>query len=560
MTVWGYSITSRNHHQADNPPGCGRDPHLPEQTLCAQPEDGLSAGDFTCVNLEICQQPSVSRSVSRSRPLLRQEQQLQQQRRRRSHADSLHGSKTDMSIKDGNDSMVLPVLLSRLHQHCQDVHGGNLSASDITTTTPSSSSTEEGEGAGAGADTDFGAVMYITAVLVFYSLGIVVMIVKYLKTERKEMEEEMALDSFFKGIPSKKIEHNREAVNRVAIRAFHTLTSAAARKDQLLKASANHNNDSGGGKPEPGSCYDTSIDVYNELGGSGSGVGREDRDWSLSSSSLQRDRSRYLPRVSLMFRDARYADRRQLHQDSLRSQRGLAFRDDTGHDSLGERSPSPSSASRVVGGKDDGGGGQSAPEEDWDRSSDSSVSSHSLNTQRKKAHLNKVRNENGVVRGTGGVRFKDGSLDCLEERGRPTGEQLTARLYTAGKAVHTSPSPQHGESETSDRDLSSSSIPYTKYTCNNDSMDRESGNEFDTDANDRSISYSSAHSRSGDPNTGLPRGDGSGPITMRGGQDVTEGERGSTEGGCEGSGHPTVIVIPGSGQQGSPRRLLVSDV
>jgi hypothetical protein len=50
----------------------------------------------------------------------------------------------------------------------------------------------------AGDDTDFGAVMYITAVLVFYSLGIVVMIIKYLRTERKEIEEEAALESFFK--------------------------------------------------------------------------------------------------------------------------------------------------------------------------------------------------------------------------------------------------------------------------------------------------------------------------------------------------------------------------
>ncbi|ESP05469.1 hypothetical protein LOTGIDRAFT_228045 [Lottia gigantea] len=73
-------------------------------------------------------------------------------------------------------------------------------------------------------DTDFGAVMYIISVLVFYSLGIVVMIIKYLRTEKEEMEEEAALETFFKGMPSRQKAHESE-VNQVAIQAFHTLTS-----------------------------------------------------------------------------------------------------------------------------------------------------------------------------------------------------------------------------------------------------------------------------------------------------------------------------------------------
>lgn len=73
---------------------------------------------------------------------------------------------------------------------------------------------------------DSGAVLYIVAVLVFYSLGIIVMIIKYSKTEQKEMEEELALDHFFKGMPCGKTAREHH-VNTVAIKAFHTLTNSA---------------------------------------------------------------------------------------------------------------------------------------------------------------------------------------------------------------------------------------------------------------------------------------------------------------------------------------------
>lgn len=66
--------------------------------------------------------------------------------------------------------------------------------------------------------------MYIIVVLVFYSTGVMVMIIRYLKTEKKELEEEVTLENFFNSMPDKRAE-NEHRVNHVAIRAFHTLTS-----------------------------------------------------------------------------------------------------------------------------------------------------------------------------------------------------------------------------------------------------------------------------------------------------------------------------------------------
>ena len=73
---------------------------------------------------------------------------------------------------------------------------------------------------------DDGAVLYIVAVLVFYSAGIVIMLIKYSKSERKQMEEEAALDFYYKGMPMGK-STKEHYVNSVAIRAFHTLTHAS---------------------------------------------------------------------------------------------------------------------------------------------------------------------------------------------------------------------------------------------------------------------------------------------------------------------------------------------
>lgn len=74
-------------------------------------------------------------------------------------------------------------------------------------------------------DTDSGAVMYIVAVLVFYSAGIVIMIIKYLRREKRELEEERILEDFFRSMPAYKKEREQNNVNRVAIQAFHALTS-----------------------------------------------------------------------------------------------------------------------------------------------------------------------------------------------------------------------------------------------------------------------------------------------------------------------------------------------
>jgi hypothetical protein len=75
------------------------------------------------------------------------------------------------------------------------------------------------------AEADSGAVMYIIAVLVFYSAGIVTMIIKYLRREKRELEEERILEDFFRSMPAYKKEREQNNVNRVAIHAFHALTS-----------------------------------------------------------------------------------------------------------------------------------------------------------------------------------------------------------------------------------------------------------------------------------------------------------------------------------------------
>nr|KAG5691491.1 hypothetical protein BaRGS_026266 [Batillaria attramentaria]KAG5703917.1 hypothetical protein BaRGS_008176 [Batillaria attramentaria] len=74
--------------------------------------------------------------------------------------------------------------------------------------------------------------MYIIVVLVFYSTGVMVMIVRYLRTEKKELEEEVTLENFFKSMPDKRAEKEHR-VNLTAIRAFHTLTSISYDDEDL---------------------------------------------------------------------------------------------------------------------------------------------------------------------------------------------------------------------------------------------------------------------------------------------------------------------------------------
>lgn len=74
---------------------------------------------------------------------------------------------------------------------------------------------------------DVGALIYIVAVLLLYSCGIAGMIIKYLKKEKQELEEGRILEDFYRGIPTSE----KERVNRVAIQAFHTLTSFELRSE-----------------------------------------------------------------------------------------------------------------------------------------------------------------------------------------------------------------------------------------------------------------------------------------------------------------------------------------
>ena len=232
------------------------------------------------------------------------------------------------NISSSSRHPLTPLFLPLLHPHCR-LPPGNLSANPAPSFLQTSSlpvtATEEGEvESQSRADTDFGAVMYITAVLVFYSLGIVVMIVKYLKTERKEMEEEAALENFFKGIPSKRIEHEQEAVNRVAIRAFHTLTSGASRREHAPLSTLS----SGGAQAARGEYrWERGCDLSLPEAGCARGRSPDPGDSDCSpreerprTRSLQRERSKHLPRVSLMFRDSRSHDRRKM-QNSVRGMR-----------------------------------------------------------------------------------------------------------------------------------------------------------------------------------------------------------------------------------------------
>lgn len=119
------------------------------------------------------------------------------------------------------------------------------------------------------------------------------------------------LENFFKGIPSKRIEHEREAVNRVAIRAFHTLTAGATRHGEFLPPA--------GSTPFPVISERNSNPDDSDVSSSNSSVKTES---PYGSSKLQRERSKYLPRVSLMFRDNRPALERRRFHDSFRSQAG----------------------------------------------------------------------------------------------------------------------------------------------------------------------------------------------------------------------------------------------
>ncbi|XP_061191213.1 uncharacterized protein LOC133199424 [Saccostrea echinata] len=125
-----------------------------------------------------------------------------------------------------NNSSSKPIerLIQLLHTTCGLINGSNNIQITVENGNLIHNCTRTPDEQPSGAD--HGAVLYIVAVLVFYSAGIVIMLIKYSRSERKRMEEEVALDFFFKGMPFGKStkEHN---VNSVAIRAFHTMTMSA---------------------------------------------------------------------------------------------------------------------------------------------------------------------------------------------------------------------------------------------------------------------------------------------------------------------------------------------
>ena len=131
----------------------------------------------------------------------------------------------NMSANNTNLSKPVEKLIQLLYDTCGLVNGSNniqITIENGNVIHNCSRTDAEPDVTGA----DHGAVMYIVAVLVFYSAGIVIMLIKYSRSERKRMEEEVALDFYFKGMPFGKStkEHN---VNSVAIRAFHTMTMSA---------------------------------------------------------------------------------------------------------------------------------------------------------------------------------------------------------------------------------------------------------------------------------------------------------------------------------------------
>ncbi|GAB1601015.1 uncharacterized protein LOC115216824 [Argonauta hians] len=83
-----------------------------------------------------------------------------------------------------------------------------------------------------GPESDSGALIYIIAVLLFYSAAIIIMIIKYLKSERKDQLEDALIENFFRDMPTGKSEKENR-VNQVAIHAFHTLTTAVYSDESL---------------------------------------------------------------------------------------------------------------------------------------------------------------------------------------------------------------------------------------------------------------------------------------------------------------------------------------
>ncbi|KAK2152074.1 hypothetical protein LSH36_340g02031 [Paralvinella palmiformis] len=65
------------------------------------------------------------------------------------------------------------------------------------------------------------ALLYIIVVLGFYSLGVICLMVKYLKEEKKDIEEEIVLENFLKNKPQTPHEQRARPSGRLALNAFN---------------------------------------------------------------------------------------------------------------------------------------------------------------------------------------------------------------------------------------------------------------------------------------------------------------------------------------------------
>ncbi|CAG0900842.1 unnamed protein product [Darwinula stevensoni] len=74
-----------------------------------------------------------------------------------------------------------------------------------------------------GKDDDASAVVYIVVVLSFYSLGIVVMIFKYMQKEKREFEETKMYSEYLEAARSKNFQSRFRPMNRLALNALNTV-------------------------------------------------------------------------------------------------------------------------------------------------------------------------------------------------------------------------------------------------------------------------------------------------------------------------------------------------
>lgn len=74
-----------------------------------------------------------------------------------------------------------------------------------------------------GKDDDASAVVYIVVVLSFYSLGIVIMIFKYMQKEKREMEETKMYSEYLEAARAKNFQSRFRPMNRLALNALNTV-------------------------------------------------------------------------------------------------------------------------------------------------------------------------------------------------------------------------------------------------------------------------------------------------------------------------------------------------